>query len=561
MATQSTTDHASSGQAQRPTAAAQRNDGESGWWRRASIYQVYPRSFQDSNGDGVGDLRGIQSRLAYCAELGIDAVWLSPIFPSPMADFGYDVADYTAISDLFGTMADFDALLAEVKRLGLKLLLDFVPNHTSDQHAWFRESRRHRGSPKRAWYLWRDPAPGGGPPNNWLSHFGGSAWELDAATGQYYYHSFLTSQPDLNWRHPDVVAAMHEVMRFWFRRGVDGFRIDVLWLLIKDDQWRNNPPNPAYQNGMPLFNSQLPQYTADRPELEAVVEGLRAVADEFAERVLIGEIYLPLERLMAYYGQDLRGVHMPFNFLLLQCRWNAREIAALIERYEALLPPSAWPNWVLGNHDRPRVASRVGAAQSRVAALLLLSLRGTPTLYYGDELGMHDVVIPAARLRDPLELNVPGKGLGRDPCRTPMQWDGSVHGGFSTREPWLPLAEDAPEVNVARESEDANSLLRLYRRLLALRRSTEALTVGEYLPVAATGDILAFVRRTGAQRILVVLNLGSQPGPLPSASASWQGSLLLTTCLDRDAAALTGYALRANEGALFELTSEDRQTP
>jgi alpha-glucosidase len=527
------------------------------WWRAATIYQIYPRSFQDSGGDGIGDLRGIESRLGYCAELGVDALWLSPIFPSPMADFGYDVADYTGISEIFGTMEDFDALLAAAKSRGMKLLLDFVPNHTSDQHAWFRESRTARDHPKRDWYLWRDPAPDGGAPNNWLSHFGGSAWELDATSGQYYYHSFLKEQPDLNWRNPEVVAAMHEVMRFWLRRGVDGFRIDVLWLLIKDQLWRDNPPNPAYRPGMPRFDSQLPLHTADQPELGAVVAGLRRVADEFNERVLIGEIYLPLSRLVTYYGRDLEGVQLPFNFTLLQCRWNAREIATLIDNYESLLPPGAWPNWVLGNHDRPRIASRVGAAQARVAAMLLLTLRGTPTLYYGDELGMHNVEIPPSRVRDPLELNVPGKGLGRDPCRTPMQWDGSLHAGFSRAEPWLPLAGDAQHLNAAREADDKGSLLSLYRRLLALRRSSQALATGLYKSLAAHGDLLAFIRRAGAQQLLIILNLGSESQPLPPSTAALTGRLLLSTYLDRESAALEHYSLRPDEGAIFNLQDDE----
>jgi alpha-glucosidase len=413
------------------------------WWQSGVIYQIYPRSFRDASGDGIGDLAGIAEKLDHCAGLGVDALWLSPIFPSPMADFGYDVADYTNVAAIFGTLEDFDALVAQAAERNLKIILDYVPNHTSDQHPWFLASRASRSDPKRDWYLWHDAAADGSPPNNWLSNFGGSAWEWDAATRQYYYHSFLKEQPDLNWRNPDVVAAMHEVLRFWLRRGLAGFRIDVLWMLIKDDQWRDNPPNPAYHAGMPLFHSQLPLYTTDRPETQEIVAGLRAVAEEFGDRVLIGEIYLPLERLMAYYGKELRGVQLPFNFQLLQTHWNARDIAAAIDRYEAALPRGGWPNWVLGNHDRPRIASRVGAAQARVAGLMLFTLRGTPTLYYGDEIGMHDVVIPADRIQDPLEKNVPGAGLGRDPCRTPMQWDASRYAGFSEHAPWLPIAADA----------------------------------------------------------------------------------------------------------------------
>ena len=368
------------------------------WWKSAVLYQIYPRSFQDSNGDGVGDLRGIIERLPYLAELGVDALWLSPIFASPMADFGYDISDYTAIDPLFGSMADFDALLHEAHARGLKVLLDFVPNHTSDQHPWFCESRASRTSAKRDWYIWRGGAPGGGPPNNWLSEFGGSAWAFDAQSGQYYYHAFLPAQPDLNWRNPAVRAAMHDVMRFWLGRGVDGFRVDVIWHLIKDDQFRDNPPNPNFRAGDPPHRRQLPLYSADRPEVHELIRELRGVIDEFSERLLIGEIYLPLDRLVTYYGRDLAGVHLPFNFSLLETPWNARAVAQLIDRYEALLPDGAWPNWVLGNHDRPRVVSRIGQAQARVAAMLLLTLRGTPTLYYGDEIGLPQVAIPADRV-------------------------------------------------------------------------------------------------------------------------------------------------------------------
>src|SRR3954471_1828483 len=436
------------------------------WWQTGVIYQIYPRSFQDSNGDGVGDLRGIIERLPYLSELGIDAIWISPIFVSPMADFGYDIADYTGIDPLFGTLEDFDALLAAAHASGLKVILDLVPNHTSDQHPWFIESRSSRQSKKRDWYLWRDPAPNGGPPNNWLSEFGGSAWEYDAASGQYYYHAFLAAQPDLNWRNPEVRAAMFHVMRFWLRRGVDGFRVDVIWHMIKDTEFRDNPPNPKFRPGDPPHHAVVPLYTADRPEVHDVIAEMRRVVDEFADRVLIGEIYLPVERLVAYYGRDLSGVHLPFNFSLLRAPWNARAIASLIDEYEAALPDGGWPNWVLGNHDQPRIASRVGLDQARVAAMLLLTLRGTPTVYYGDEIGMEQVPIRPEDVRDPFELRVRGKGLGRDGARTPMQWDGGKYAGFSTTRPWLPLAENYVVENVTEEERDPRSMYQLYRALI-----------------------------------------------------------------------------------------------
>ena len=296
------------------------------WWQRGIVYQVYPRSFQDANGDGIGDLKGITARLDYLVELGVDAVWISPFYPSPMVDFGYDVADYCAVDPLFGTLADFDALVDEAHARGLKLILDFVPNHTSDRHPWFTESRSSRDNPKRDWYLWRDPAPDGGPPNNWLSRMGGSAWEWDAVTGQYYYHAFLREQPDLNWRNAEVRAAMYDVLRFWLRRGVDGFRVDVLSDLIKDAQFRDNPPNPAFRPGQPVASATAAGLHGDRPEVHEVVAEMRRVVDEYDERVLIGEIYLPVERLVAYYGRDLAGAHLPFNFQLIERAVERAEI-------------------------------------------------------------------------------------------------------------------------------------------------------------------------------------------------------------------------------------------
>jgi alpha-glucosidase len=522
------------------------------WWQSAIVYQIYPRSFQDSNEDGVGDLGGIIRRLGYLHELGIDAIWISPIHPSPMKDFGYDISDYCGIDPLFGTLPDFEALIAATHAFGMKLLLDLVPNHTSDQHPWFVESRASRTSGKRDWYVWRDPAPDGGPPNNWLSEFGGSAWAYDEATGQYYYHAFLPEQPDLNWRNPAVREAMHEVMRFWFRRGVDGFRIDVIWHMIKDDQFRDNPPNPEVRPGQAPYRRLAPFYTTDRPEVHEVIAGLRRVADEFPDRLLIGEIYLPLERLVAYYGADLSGVHLPFNFTLLDTPWTAADIARRINDYEAALPKGGWPNWVLGNHDRPRIATRVGPAQARVAAMLLLTLRGTPTLYYGDEIGMSQVAIPPDRIRDPFEKNVPGLGLGRDGARTPMQWDASRHAGFSRTAPWLPLAPDAKGRNVEAQRGDPASLLSLYRRLIAARHAHAALRLGSCRSVAAGGNLLVHIRALGEERLLVVLNLGTEATTLRSEALS--GTVVVSSFADRDGEPVAErVALRGGEGLLIAL--------
>ncbi|MDB5296454.1 MAG: malL [Phycisphaerales bacterium] len=487
------------------------------WWQSGIVYQVYPRSFQDGNGDGVGDLAGVIDRLDHLQWLGVDAVWLSPIYPSPMADFGYDVSDYCDVHPLFGDLATFDRLLAEAHRRGLKVILDFVPNHTSDEHPWFAESRSSRTSPKRDWYIWRDPAPGGGPPNNWLSTFGGPAWTLDPASGQYYFHAFLTKQPDVNWRNPALREAMHDVLRFWLDRGVDGFRVDVIYHIVKDDQFRDNPRNPAYRPGQNPHHEYLATYITDRPEVHDVIAGMRRVVDAYPSRMMVGEVYLPVERLVTYYGEGGAGVHMPFNFQLVTMPWNARAVAEAIDHYEGSLPSYGWPNWVLGNHDNPRVASRVGRPQARVAAVLLLTLRGTPTLYYGDEIGMTDVPILADQVQDPFEKNVPGLGLGRDPERTPMQWDASPNAGFAppAARPWLPVAADHAAVNVEVQRNDPASLLSLYRRLIAVRRAEPALAVGSYRPVPAEGDVVAYVRRdldaAGGRAFLVVLNFGPRP--------------------------------------------------
>jgi len=523
------------------------------WWQRAVVYQVYPRSFMDSNGDGVGDLAGVLSRLDYLRWLGVDAIWLSPIYPSPMKDFGYDVADYTGVHPLFGSLEDFDRLVAAAHARELKVILDFVPNHTSDQHPWFRESRSSRSNAKRDWYLWRDPAPGGGPPNNWLSCFGGSGWQLDAQTGQYYYHAFLPEQPDLNWRNPEVVQAMLGVLRFWLDRGVDGFRVDVLWHLVKDEQFADNPPNPAWREGMEPYQALVPLQTTDRPEVQEIVARMRRLLDEYDQRVLIGEIYLPIERLVKYYGANLQGAHLPFNFQLVHAPWNAPNLARLIVEYERALPAGAWPNWVLGNHDQHRIASRVGPAQARVAAMLLLTLRGTPTLYYGDEIGMHDVHIPPELVQDPVERNVPGLGLGRDPQRTPMQWSAEPQAGFTTGEPWLPVPPDYRQVNVAMQRDASDSMLRLYRELLALRRIEPALEVGRFELVKTEGDLLAYVRRGrhDEREFLVALNLGAEPRSLAFAAG---GAVALSTHLDRRQERVAEEVrLRANEGVIIRL--------
>ncbi|MDQ3077964.1 MAG: alpha-amylase family glycosyl hydrolase [Pseudomonadota bacterium] len=511
------------------------------WWEAGTIYQIYPRSFQDSDGDGIGDLTGIEARIDYLVRLGVDAVWLSPIFPSPMADFGYDVADYCDVEPMFGDLAAFDRLLAALHARGLKLLLDFVPNHSSDQHPWFVESRASLTSPKRDWYIWRDPAPGGGPPNNWMSDFGGAAWTLDPATGQYYLHAFLKEQPDLNWRNPDLRAAMTEVLRFWLDRGVDGFRIDVLWHMIKAEGLPDNPVNPDYLPEMGEKFAVLQHHSTDQPEVHEICSEFRALADSYGERLLVGEICLPVPKLMTYYGVSAPGVHLPFNFQLLDTPWEARALAKMIAAYEAALPPGGWPNWVIGSHDAPRIAARLGEAQARVAAMLLLTLRGTPTLYQGDELGIGQVTIAPERLRDPRELREPGLGLGRDWSRTPMPWDRSTNAGFSSAEPWLPLNNDWDTRNVVAQEADLGSMLTLYRQLLRLRRAHPALANGDFALVEAGEDVLAYERVRGGERLLIALNLGNAQRSLPEG---FDGEIMASTI---DGAS---EPLRPNEGVI-----------
>ena len=525
------------------------------WWRTGTVYQIYPRSFQDSDGDGVGDLEGVRRRLDYLVWLGVDAIWLSPFYPSPMHDFGYDVSDYCDVDPLFGSLARFDALVVRRMQKRLKIILDFVPNHTSNAHPWFLASKSARRDPKRDWYLWRDPAPDGGPPNNWFSHFGGGAWSWDEQTQQYYLHSFLPEQPDLNWRNPQVRAAMHDVLRFWLRRGVDGFRVDVISHIVKDAAFRDNPVNPGWTGEGPDIIRLAQTYSSDQPEVHDVIVEMRRVVDEFDDRVLIGEIYLPIERLVAYYGKELQGVHLPFNFQLLDARWNAAEIGRLIEKYEAALPQGAWPNWVLSNHDRPRIAARVGAAQARIATMLLLTLRGTPTLYYGDEIGIGHVDIPADRIQDPWAKREPGLGVGRDPSRTPMQWDAGQFAGFSTREPWLPLTPDFETRNVATMRDDDSSILALTRKLLHYRREHAALNKGEWRLLSCRDDILAYERVSGEDRAFVALNFcGEARSWAPPATVG--ATIMISTHGERGGEPVgTTLRLHGDEGVVIQASA------
>ena len=500
------------------------------WWQDGIIYQVYPRSFQDSNGDGIGDLRGVILRLDYLKELGVKAVWLSPIYPSPMADFGYDISDYRGIWPTFGSTADFDELLNKVHTMGMKLILDLVPNHSSDEHPWFRESRSSRDNPRRNWYIWKDARQDGGLPNNWLSVFGGPAWEWDEKTQQYYYHAFLVKQPDLNWRNPEVEKAMLDIMRFWLDKGVDGFRVDAMWHMIKDEQWRDNPRNPNYKGTMSSYEQLLPVYSTDQPEMHGIAARMRKLLDAYPERLMIAEIYLPVHRLVTYYGVHDREAHLPFNFMLISLPWDSRSIAASIDEYEAALAPGDWPNWVMGNHDQPRISSRIGMGQAKVAAVLLLTLRGTPTLYYGDEIGMRDVPIPQNEVRDPQGLNMPGKNLSRDPERTPMQWDDTRNAGFSAGEPWLRLDRTFRRRNIAVQEKNPFSHLCLYHKLIRLRQQEPSLMRGAYKPVCSDPQLLAYIRQAeGQTAFLMVLNLTHRPCYFTPSTIRFTGVIVVDT--------------------------------
>jgi alpha-glucosidase len=525
------------------------------WWQRGVIYQLWLRSFYDTDGDGNGDLNGLIAKLDYLAWLGVDILWLSPVYPSPMLESGYDIADYTGVNELFGSLEDFDRLIAEAHRRNLRVILDFVPNHTSDAHPWFQESRASRESPRRSWYLWCDPRPDGSPPNNWVGCFGGNAWTFDKETGQYYYHAFLPQQPDLNLRNPEVQGAICDAMRFWLARGVDGFRMDAVWHVIKDAELRDNPINEHYTPDLPPDNVVHSEFTRDRPEVHEIIAMMRRVVDEYDARMIGGELYVGLDTMMQYFGSpELPELHMPFNLQLSVISWDEQTIPDYIHAYYGALPPHAWPNWALGTHDASRIATRAGAGQARLGAMLLLTLRGTPTVYYGDEIGMHDVDIPRDKIEDLREILVPYLGLGRDPARTPMQWDAQPSAGFTSGKPWLPIAGDYERINVNVQTEDPCGMMTLYRRLLALRRSSPALVAGGFQTVLRDGAVFVYRRDAGDQHLLVALNFGAEPTTVDLGGIVDGGRLLLSTHLDRDQQEVGGQLeLRGDEGVVIAL--------
>lgn len=493
------------------------------WWRGAVIYQIYPHSFQDTNGDGVGDLPGITRRLPYVAGLGVDAIWISPFFTSPMDDFGYDVADYRDVDPMFGTLADFDALVAEARRLGLRVMIDLVLSHTSDRHAWFAESRASRTNPRADWYVWADAKPDGTPPNNWLSVFGGPAWEWDARRGQYFLHNFLATQPDLNFHNPDVQDAVLDVARFWLDRGVSGFRLDTVNYYFHDRDLRDNPAAPAGLRSLSVtmanpYSRQLHLYDKDRPENLAFLERLRALMDRYPDITAVGELGTDykVQEITAAYTEQGKRLHMAYSFDLLQHGLEAGHVRRCVETMEAGIG-SGWPSWALSNHDVTRVATRwaMAARVDRLAPLataMVTSLRGTPCLYQGEELGLEEADVPFEMLQDPYGKRFWPEFKGRDGCRTPMPWTAAEpHSGFSERVGWLPVAEPHRPRAVDIQDSDPASALRRTRAFLHWRRAQLELRKGTVTVLPAPDDVLLFRRDHEGGSILCAFNLSDAP--------------------------------------------------
>ena len=480
------------------------------WWQHAVFYEIYPRSFADSNNDGVGDLNGITSKLDYLKELGVDAIWISPCFPSPQVDFGYDVSDYENIDPMYGTLADFDNLAKEAKKRGIHIILDFVVNHTSDQHPWFLDSKSSRTSAHRDWYIWRDGKGPGQPPNNWTSTFGGSAWKFDPTTNQYYYHYFYAEQPDLNWRNPAVKDAMFDVTRWWYKRGVSGFRLDAVDTLFEDPNLKDNPVKPGKNAFGDPFQEK--KYNTKLPEVHDALRGLRKVADEY-DAVLIGETWTAdIAELNQYYGKNHDELQLPMDFLFTTV--NKLSPAEFRKQIAEVNSASGWPTFVISNHDIVRSYDRYGDGEhndeiAKLMAGLYLTLRGSPIIYYGEEIGMKTT--PPTRkedVKDPIGRTGWPKEKGRDGERTPMQWDQSANAGFSNGTPWLPVPATAKTHNVADEAKDPNSILAFYERVLKIRRTNPALANGDYVPINENNqNVLSYLRIYRGQGVLVALNM------------------------------------------------------
>ena len=541
------------------------------WWQTAVVYQVYPWSFQDTNGDGIGDIPGIVSRLDYLNDgmptsLGIDAIWLSPIYPSPMCDFGYDVTDYCNIDSRFGTLADFDQLIREAGRRGIRIIMDLVLNHTSDQHPWFQRARTSRSSAERDWYYWADGKGLGRRPSNWYARFGGSSWTWDSRTQQYYLHSFLPTQPDLNWHHPALREKMLDVVRFWLDRGVQGFRLDAINWIGKDTRWPDNPLRLGWRG----YTRQIHRYDRDQSLAHDVMRELRSVLSAYPDTVLVGEASADTPGGPAsFYGTGSDELHMVFDFRLLKSPWHPDRFRHLIAQQEAAVPDGCWPPIVFSNHDQSRHIDRYGVGgnaerRARAAAVMLFALRGTPFLYYGEEIGMRDGSLRYRHLRDPYTKRYWPFRTGRDPARTPMQWDGSSQAGFTTGRPWLPVSPNASMTNVETESRDPSSLLNLYRRLIRLRRGVPALQHGAYVLCESDDrNVLVFLRKvefppTKGPDVLVAVNFSGRQITCLVKGIAMNGTVLLSTnepIDDRTPYAAGLIKLQPDEAIIVSLTS------
>jgi alpha-glucosidase len=495
------------------------------WWQEGVIYQIYPRSFSDSNGDGLGDLGGIFARLDYLAKLGIDAIWISPFFPTPDKDFGYDITNHVDVDPRFGNLETFDRLVAEAHHRDIHVILDLVLNHTSDQHPWFLESRSSRDNPRRDWYIWKDK------PNNWQSWFGGPAWEVDPITKAYYLHIFAKEQPDVNWQNPELRKAQLDVFRFWLERGVDGFRLDVFNAYFKHPDLPDNPP----KFGLRGFDKLGHIHDMDQPELIPFLQELRALVDSYPERYLVGETYLStLEKVISYCGPDKLHAAFSFDFTFMQLifPWNPRWIMKQVNKREQKFNEAGiWPTTVMSNHDLPRAASRYGRGEDdfkpMLAMTLLLTLRGTPYIYYGEEIGMRNIHLSRSEILDPVGKKYWPVYKSRDLCRAPMQWDDSAFAGFSTTKPWLPVHPNYKERNVLLQETNPGSIFNFTKNLIALRKDNPALRHGGFVPLTTMRTALVFLRQTVEQTVLVGLNFNGRKVKYPLPEGTWR--VLLTT--------------------------------
>jgi alpha-glucosidase len=526
------------------------------WMQGAVVYQIYPRSFYDAGDSGVGNLKGIIEKLDYLGgspeSLGVTAIWISPIFTSPMADFGYDVSNYTGIDPIFGTLTDFKKLIKEAHKRGIKVILDFVPNHSSDEHPWFVESKSSLNNPKRDWYTWRDPAADGGAPNNWISVFDGPAWQFDELTGQYYLHSFLAKQPDLNWDNPAVREAMKAAMRFWLDLGVDGFRVDAVDWLSKDSQLRDD--TLKHHCSKKLLGTEYDAYkhifSRDGPHVYERLNEMTDVLKEYDGRFMITEAHPETDDKVAGYLQYYRGVNphlsAPFNFEGIHLPWQAASYCRFVDSFQAVMEPGYTPIYTTGNHDESRVASRIGSAAARTAAMMLLTLPGMAFVYYGEELGMLDVPIAPHQRRDPFV------GRGRDPQRTPMLWSSKHYAGFSGGKPWLPIAPGYFKLNVTAQTESNTSMLNLYKQLIGLRNQSAAIKEGTYRSVIRNEAVYAYERTLGTKKLLIVLNFSGTVQRV--TQKKFAGTILLSTYLDSTAESINELIrLRPNEGLIVEV--------